>query len=215
MNRDETTFPERLKQLLKDKDETAANLARVIEVSPQAVGKWLRGGDINFDTLRKVANYLNVNWVWLRYGPAALEELQKENEKSGSLDFLRKEYLTSVMENERRHSKLFQTFDIGVWEENPITGIGFWSPIARRLLGALPDMQATHDNFRNLLLKEDQPVVDKLHSSILLGSENRAISQIRASAFPTTILDIHTVVERDEMDRPINMLGIIRRSGPS
>lgn len=213
MNRDETTFPERLKKVLADKQETAASLARAINVTPQAVGKWMKGGDINFDTLTKVARYLGVNWVWLRHGPQALDELQKEKDGIGTLEFLRREYLAEVIENERRHQRIFQTFEMGVFEENPITGGGYWSPVTRKLLGAPSVMEATHENFRKLVLAEDQPVVDKLHSSVLRGSEERAVFRFRASAFPTTILDVYTVFERDDGGRPMLMIGIIKRSG--
>jgi transcriptional regulator with XRE-family HTH domain len=214
MTRDETSFPQRLKTLLAERGETAASLARVIDVTPQAVGKWLRGGDISFDTLIKLARHLCVNWVWLRYGQAALDELQKEKEKvegagSLSLDFLRREYLTEVMESERRHQKIFRLMEMGIWEENPITGMGWWSPVTRRLLGAPLELEATHENFRALMLEEDKPAVDTLHSSILLGTENRAIFRFRVTASPTTILYAHTVVERDDAGRPINLAGFL------
>lgn len=210
MNRDDTTFPQRLKMLLEKHRETAAGLARAIDVSPQAVGKWLRGGDVAYETLVKMARHLGVNWVWLRYGPVALEGLQKEREDAVPLEFLRREYLTEVMNNERRHQKIFQMLDVGVWEENPITGAAYWSPVTRRLLGVPPELEATHENFRSLVLEEDQPVVDALHSSVLLGSENRAIFTFRLSADPTKALDAYTAVERDDGGRPICMMGILK-----
>jgi PAS domain-containing protein len=208
MNRN---FPDRLKSVLAERGETNASLARAIDVTPQAVSKWLRGGDVGYETLVRMASHLGVNWVWLRYGPMALEALQKESEATASVELLRRDYLTEVMDNEQRHQRIFQMLELGVFDENPITGTAYWSPITRRLLGAPPELEATHENFRALVLEEDQPAVDALHSSILLGSENRVIFTFRVTAFPTEILYGHTVIERDDAGRPVRMMGVLKR----
>ena len=61
-------FGERLKVLLKQNSLTQAQVASAIGTSIPSVNRWTKGGEIEYDNLRALADFLKVNWVWLRYG---------------------------------------------------------------------------------------------------------------------------------------------------
>ncbi|MFT4064386.1 helix-turn-helix domain-containing protein [Paraburkholderia sp.] len=206
------TFPGRLRQLLKERNEKAASLARAVEVTPQAVGKWLKGGDIGFDVLRRVANHFGVNWVWLRYGQEALDALQKEKASTADeMAIIRQEYLNLVLENDARHEKIFAALGIGVFEENVLTGQAYWSQCARDLLGAQPGMPASHENWRSLICIQDKPAVDFAYRAALLGSETRADFAFHVTANPTVLIRTRALIERNDRGHPIRILGIFQR----
>jgi transcriptional regulator with XRE-family HTH domain len=204
------TFPERLRQLLTDRGETAASLARMVDVTPQAVGKWLKGGDIAFDTLERTANWLGVNWVWLRYGPAAMRAAQEGTHETSQIGLLRREYVAQMMESELRFQKICEAFGIGVFEENPMTGQAYWSPIARTLIGAPQEMEASHDNWYSLIASEDKPAVVKAYSELVLGKENRAILKYHAVVNITDLLVMKMVIDRDATGNAIKICGTIQ-----
>ena len=71
-------FADRLNSLLKEPKSTLAKISDCVGVSSQAVFKWTKGGDIEYENLRKLADCLGVNWIWLRYGAEALEDITQE-----------------------------------------------------------------------------------------------------------------------------------------
>lgn len=58
---------------------TFAEIAECVGVSPQGAHKWTKGGEIKYEHLRKLADCLGVNWIWLRYGTEALEDNTEEH----------------------------------------------------------------------------------------------------------------------------------------
>ena len=71
-------FSKRLGALLKEREMTFAEVAECVGVSAQGAHKWANGGDIEYENLRALADCLGVNWVWLRYGAEALQDITKE-----------------------------------------------------------------------------------------------------------------------------------------
>ena len=71
-------FNERLRALLKEQEKTFAEVARCVGVSTQGAHKWANGGNIEYEHLRALADCLGVNWVWLRYGAEALQDITEE-----------------------------------------------------------------------------------------------------------------------------------------
>lgn len=72
----EDSFAFRLKELLEHKKLTLQAVAGALGVSRTAVHKWTRGGEIDYDNLRKLSGLLDVNWIWLRYGAQAQQDVQ-------------------------------------------------------------------------------------------------------------------------------------------
>lgn len=68
-------FGRRLKQRMADNGVRLKDIAAATGKSITAAHKWTRGGDIDLASLRLLAGYLEVNWVWLRYGNEAVQEV--------------------------------------------------------------------------------------------------------------------------------------------
>lgn len=64
----EISFGERLLQILKKKKLSQLKVSRALEVSRTAVNKWTKGGMIDDSNLDKLADFLEVDKIWLKYG---------------------------------------------------------------------------------------------------------------------------------------------------
>lgn len=62
------TFKERLLKLLKQKKMSQLKVGEQLGVSRTAVNKWTKGGMIDEDNLNKLADLLDVDKIWLKYG---------------------------------------------------------------------------------------------------------------------------------------------------
>lgn len=67
------TMADRIRELLKSKRLTYEALGAIGGVTPQAVQKWLSGGDIKQSTLVKLAQHFDTTPGWLKYGERAPE----------------------------------------------------------------------------------------------------------------------------------------------
>lgn len=77
------TIADRLKEAMKDADDTSASdLARACNVSPAAVHKWLNGGKMSADTSAAAARALGVREEWLRTGKLPRERVNGHQEEA-------------------------------------------------------------------------------------------------------------------------------------
>ncbi len=61
-------FSQRLLEVLRDKRVSQTRVAGELSVSRTAVNKWTRGGSIDDGNLERLAGYLEVDKLWLKYG---------------------------------------------------------------------------------------------------------------------------------------------------
>ncbi|MEO6118874.1 MAG: PAS domain S-box protein [Methylotenera sp.] len=115
------SFSSRLKLLLEQKQLTLAEVARSVGTSTPSVHRWTRGGEIEYDNLRLLAKFLDVNWIWLRYGDEALEGLQDSLAANGSVADERRKFLGEIMESEARMNLAQEMARIVTWEWNVLT----------------------------------------------------------------------------------------------
>lgn len=115
-------FGERLKELLKQKGLTQAQAATAVGTSIPSVNRWTKGGEIEYDNLRVLADFLDVNWVWLRYGDEAIESLQKAMPSNDAMTDMRREYLNQILDSEARMKAALEMAHIVNWEWNVLTG---------------------------------------------------------------------------------------------
>lgn len=128
-------FGERLKMLLKQKQLTQAQVANAVGTSIPSVNRWTKGGEIEYQNLRLLASFLEVNWVWLRYGDEALDSLQKTAQQPGPMNDMRREYLDQILANESRMKTALQMAQIITWEWSVLTGTVTCSENAAELFG--------------------------------------------------------------------------------
>ncbi len=129
------TFSMRLKALLEQKQLTLAEVARAINMSSPSVHRWTRGGEIDYENLRGLADYLNVNWIWLRYGDEAIEELKETRSANGLVSDERRKYLGQIMESQARMSLAQDMASIVTWEWNVLTDEFTGSPNCEQVFG--------------------------------------------------------------------------------
>lgn len=136
-------FGERLKSLLKQKKLTQAQVAAAINTSVPSVNRWTKGGEIEYPNLRALADYLEVNWIWLRYGDEAIASLRENMPDNNPMTDMRREYLDDIMASEARMKSALEMAEIVNWEWNVLTGTVTFSANAEAVFGvenhALPN----------------------------------------------------------------------------
>ena len=98
----ENSFAFRLKELLEHHKLTLQAVGTALGISRTAVHKWTRGGEIDYDNLRKLADFLKVNWIWLRYGEEALHSVQQAEVVELPMTDVRRRYTAEIMESDTR-----------------------------------------------------------------------------------------------------------------
>ncbi|AOY95861.1 sensor box protein [Cupriavidus sp. USMAA2-4] len=117
----ENSFAFRLKELLEHKKLTLQAVATALQVSRPAVHKWTKGGEIDYEKLRKLAAFLGVNWIWLRYGEQARRELDDAGAVTLPMTDVRRRYTAEIMESEARMKLAQEGARIVTWEWNLVT----------------------------------------------------------------------------------------------
>ena len=132
-------FADRLKALLKQKQLTLAQVAKGVGTSVPSVHRWSNGGEIEYENLRALADFLEVNWIWLRYGDDALASAQEALPDNGAMSDLRREYLGQIIESEARMKAALEMARIVNWEWNVLTGGLNFTPNAEDVFGQPPE----------------------------------------------------------------------------
>ena len=117
----EETFGARLKGVLEEKKIMLKQVAEALGVSPSAVHKWTRGGEIEYARLLELARFLGVNWLWLRYGEQAIAELEASTAADPHIRELRKKHVAEIMESEARMKLAQEVSGVVTWEWNVMT----------------------------------------------------------------------------------------------
>lgn len=109
------TFAQRLRGLLQERGVSGAELSRQLGCSQQAVSKWLRGGRIDEARLHVLAEFLQVDWLWLHHGDAVVKGRARVNPAS-TLETLRTETFQRLVLAEERLSMAVDGAILGTWE---------------------------------------------------------------------------------------------------
>jgi PAS domain S-box-containing protein len=201
----EQTFGDRLKGLLESKKIMGKQVAEALQVSPSAVHKWTRGGEIEHERLVELARFLGVNWLWLRYGEQAIAELQASTAEDPHLRALRQKHLSEIMESEARMKFAQEVSGIVTWEWNVLSDALTYSSNDVALFGrhirSMDDFWACVHPADVARLKE---VLQRtLHASEMHEWEFRVL----AEDAPRWISSRATLV-RDSDQRPVKMIGV-------
>jgi len=129
--REQDTFASRLTQLIREQNVSHAEIGRIVGVSGQAVGKWAKGGNIEYDNLKTVATHFDVNWIWLRYGDDAMVSFSER--RTGSK--VRRAVIKSIVDNEQRMRLALEAATIGTWDLDIVGDQIVLSDVAEKLLG--------------------------------------------------------------------------------
>lgn len=179
------SFRERLRALMGAKQgATLAAIAEACGCSPQAVHKWLKGGDIGYVYLKRLASYFNVNWIWLRYGEQSDDDPEGRGETPGAgLSAERGRYLERIVESERLLRTALELADVGAWELNFLAGRIRYSLTARRLLGVDDAYPEDVSSFFQLIVEEDaRQLEEDIAKAVRTASSLQAAFRLKANA---------------------------------
>ena len=205
MTQQQDTFSSRLTKLMKEHGESHAEVGRVVGVSGQAVGKWARGGNIEYDNLRSLAGHFDVNWIWLRYGDEAMQSFSERRTGSKA----RRAVIKDIMQSEERMRLALGAAQIGTWDLDLVTDQLVLSPEAMELLG-VPDTTSLVG--RSDLLKHiTEPDRGQMASLLEQALENQLerfdfTHQVEGSSRQ---LRQRGQVVKDEAGRPVRIVGLM------
>jgi len=203
---DDDSFAGRLKGVLTHGRIQLKQVAAALGVSPSAVHKWTRGGEIEYANLLALARFLNVNWLWLRYGDRALADLEASLNTDTRAREGRQKHLAAIMESEARMTFAQEISGVVTWEWNLLTDAVAYSPNVARLFGR---PIRTLEDFWQCVIPEDVAGVQAAIAQNLAQGGFYA-HEFRIAVAPDTVRWIvsRATLVRDAQDRPVKMIGL-------
>lgn len=120
MSKAAETFGDRLITLLKKKKLSQRKVSEALGISRTAVNKWTKGGMIDENNLDRLAQFLQVDKIWLKYG----EYLSSEKEEP-----------SLTLGRHINDFYLHESTEIVTWEWNIVTGEVFYSDNVEQVYG--------------------------------------------------------------------------------
>ncbi|MFM0341361.1 PAS domain-containing protein [Paraburkholderia fungorum] len=202
----EDTFAFRLKVLLEHKKLSLQQIADAVGISRPAVHKWTRGGEIDYSNLRRLAAFLEVNWVWLRYGDEAVKDLGIVGATELPMTDLRRRYTAEIMSNEARMKHAQELAGIVTWEWNLVADELIYSSNCAKLYG-----REIHSNeeFWEILHPEDSIWLNADAMKDLVASQVPRVWDFRIIMPDGSIRWIESRVATllDDAGRPVRVVG--------
>jgi len=153
----EENFAARLAKLIQEHSMSHAEVGRAVGVSGQAVGKWAKGGNIEYVNLQALAKLFGVNWIWLRYGDDAMISFSERRTGSKA----RRAVIKEIMESEERLRRAMDAVNLGAWELDLVSDQWVLSDVAERLLGVGEGgFRGTKDDLLGYVHAEDRERVE-------------------------------------------------------
>ncbi|MCF6336879.1 MAG: PAS domain-containing protein [Gammaproteobacteria bacterium] len=203
--REQDTFASRLTQLIREHNISHAEIGRVVGVSGQAVGKWAKGGNIEYDNLKTVATHFDVNWIWLRYGDDAMTSFSER--RTGSK--VRRGVIKSIIDNEQRMRLALEVVTIGTWDFDIVDDEIVLSDVAEKLLGVGKNgFRGNKNDLLGYVATADRTQV---------GEALNAVIESREANFDVTHSLTHSAgrvrqrgkMVKDDVGRPVRIICVI------
>jgi len=203
--REQDTFASRLTQLIREHEISHAEIGRVVGVSGQAVGKWAKGGNIEYDNLKTVAAHFDVNWIWLRYGDDAMISFSER--RTGSK--VRRAVIKSIVENEQRMRLALDVATIGTWDLDIISDQIVLSDVAEKLLGVSKSgFHGNKDELLTYVAVADRSKVDEALNQVIENREGVFDVTHQLAHGAGRVRHRGKVVE-DDAGRPVRIICVI------
>ena len=201
----EDSFGARLKGVLEEKKIMLKQVAEALGVSPSAVHKWTRGGEIEYPRLLELARFLGVNWLWLRYGEQAIAELEASTAGDPHIRELRRKHLAEIMESEARMKLAQEVSGVVTWEWNVLTDQLQYSSNDVILFGR---HIANMDDFWSCMHPADVPRMREVLRRALDASEMHEWEFRVVDGDTTRWVSSRATLLRDFDQRPLKMVGV-------
>ena len=176
-------------------------------MSGQAVGKWAKGGNIEYENLKTLSTHFSVNWIWLRYGDDAMISFSER--RTGSKT--RRTVIKDIIDNEQRLRLAMDVASIGTWDMDLIGDQIVMSEMLHQMLGVKgPNFVGNKRDLLELVTPADQERVDAVLSRAI---ENREpsfdVTHLRNSGMGQ--LRHRGKVMMDEAGRPVRIVCVVTR----
>ncbi|MGH8382249.1 PAS domain-containing protein [Pseudomonas sp.] len=202
----ENSFAFRLKELLEHHKLTLQTVGTALGISRTAVHKWTRGGEIDYDNLRKLADFLKVNWIWLRYGEEALQNIQQPQVVELPMTDLRRRYTAEIMESETRMKLAQEGARIVTWEWNLISDEVTYSPNVEQVYGW--PVHRNEDFWAHLPAEDIAQMQAMYAQAVADGSGCECDFRITRPDGEVRWISSRATVVRDSAGRSVKMVGI-------
>jgi len=208
--REQETFADRLGHLIHENSTSHAEIGRVVGVSGQAVGKWAKGGNIEYDNLQTLAEHFNVNWIWLRYGDDAMTAFSERRTGSKA----RRAVIKQIMDNEQRMRLALNAVEIGTWDLDLVGDQLVLSDVAQQLLGMDTDapqgagFRGNKDDLIACVAEADRKRVDEVLSQVL-DNRQSSFDIVHATANGKNRVRHRGKVVSDDVGRPVRVVCVI------
>ncbi len=203
----------RLAFSLKTKYLSQRTLASELGVSQASVSKWVKGGDIDYAHLRQLAQYLRVNWVWLRYGDEALasvvEERRGEKER---LAYFASNTAQEKAASKEFHQTIFNQMQLGLWAFDVASGQLYHSPMLRQIIGIPLDEPTTLESFRGRIVEDEKPVISLFIKDLILEKKPMALHRFRLKSNPAKWLYVAGVPVKGINGEIGHLVGSVRHA---
>ena len=200
----EENFAARLAKLIQEHSLSHAEVGRAVGVSGQAVGKWAKGGNIEYDNLQALAKLFDVNWIWLRYGDDAMISFSERRTGSKA----RRAVIKEIMESEERLRRVMDAVNLGAWELDLVSDQWVLSDVAERLLGVgAGGFQGSKDDLLGYVHADDREHVDDVLGQV---QDNRLLNldlNFRLTGGESRIHQRGRVIT-DDMGRAVRVVGV-------
>lgn len=211
-NNDVSDWGDRLTHTLDSQRIKAATVAEALSVSRTTVGKWKKGGNIEYDNLRELAKYLKVNWIWLRYGDEAVSDMPILG-KSPLAPVSERAHLKALNEDSKLLEALLSVGGWGRYRINLLDDSASNDRIAAMLTGFKPGEvkhtdqlhERTHPDDRafaweelSRVIREGQDVFH-LHHRILVEGKPKQVENL-------------AYIVRDNLGLATEVIGVIREA---
>jgi PAS domain-containing protein len=205
--REQENFATRLTNLIHEHNISHAEVGRVVGVSGQAVGKWAKGGNIEYDNLKALAQHFGVNWIWLRYGDDAITAFSERRTGSKA----RRSVIKDIMANEERQRLALGAANIGTWDLDLVGDNLVLSDVAQQLLGVDPsNFQGDKADLLNCVDIADRDRVKEVLTKVLDNQLSHFDITHRIAGSDTRVRHRGKVVA-DEVGRPVRVVCVINR----
>lgn len=205
------TFAHRLTGLIQEHSISHAEIGRVVGVSGQAVGKWAKGGNIEYENLKALSSHFGVNWIWLRYGDDAMISFSER--RSGSKT--RRAVIKDIVDNEQRMRLALDAATIGTWDMDLVGDQIVLSDVAQQLLGVSGSgFVGTKDDLLDLVAEADR---DRVSAALNQTIENRnpSFDVTHRTATGAAQLRHRGKVILDNVGRPVRIVCVLTLAEPA
>jgi len=208
--REQDTFASRLTQLIHEHNISHAEIGRVVGVSGQAVGKWAKGGNIEYDNLKTVAAHFDVNWIWLRYGDDAMTSFSER--RTGSK--VRRAVIKSIVDNEQRMRLAMEAATIGTWDFDIVDDQIVLSDVAGKLLGVSKNgFRGNKNDLLAYVEATDRARMDEALNKIIEGRETNFDVTHHLTHGTERVWQRGKII-KDDSDRPVRIICVITAANP-